>query len=153
MYMTDHKSTWTNFLVYLKATLYAWISLRKISYSIWRPPYMHEYPSYAYSMATFSMVPYLTIVSTHGSVITPLDMQETNCTQCNGWQDRRLASPIVHVRTNIIVEVMKAIDIPHHDCSCDYSWYEHCGSREIFTNLQVSYYSEWSTRIWWALMQ
>ncbi len=64
-HLTCMNITWKNFLVNLEVTLY-------------------EYPSYAYSMATFSMVPYLTIVSTHGSVITPLEMQETNSTQCNG---------------------------------------------------------------------
>jgi hypothetical protein len=31
-----------------------------------------------------------------------------------------MASPIIHARTKTIFNVMKAIGIPHHDCSSDY---------------------------------
>jgi hypothetical protein len=41
---------------------------------------------------------------------------------------------------------MKAICIPHHDCSCNYFWNELCGGVAIFTNPQIFHYSEWSMR-------
>jgi hypothetical protein len=58
------------------------------------------------------------------------------------WPDRLLASPVVHVITNIIFKVMKAIGISHHDASPNYLWCELCGSVAIFTKPQIIFYLE-----------
>ncbi len=50
-------------------------------------------------------------------VITPHAIRTMNFSNS---QDRLMASPIIHARTKTIFNVMKAIGIPHHDCSSDY---------------------------------
>ncbi len=99
-----------------------------------------------HSMATFSVVSHLITVldSWFNHVTRPVHMQQTN--DSSNWQDRLLASQIVHARTNTILKVMKAIGIPCHDCPPNYFWDELCGSVAIFTNPHNFSYLERSTR-------
>jgi hypothetical protein len=60
--------------------------------------------------------------------ITKLDVviDKTDC-----WHHQT-----VYARKNTILEGVKAIGIPHHDCSPNYLSNKHCGSVAIFANLQ-----------------
>ncbi len=98
------------------------------------------------SMATFSEVPHLITVSNYGGGMIPLDMLQTKWTWCSYWQDRLLASPIVHARKNTILEAMKAIGIPHHGRCPNYFWNNLCGSVGNLHKPTDFYDSEWTTR-------
>ncbi len=98
------------------------------------------------SIATFSVVPHLRIVFNFGGVMIPLDKLQTKWNWYSNQQDRLLASPIVHARTNTTLKVMKAICTPHHDCSPNYFVKWTLGRVAIFTNPQIYSYSEWATR-------
>ncbi len=75
----------------------------------------------------------------------PPDMLPKKWTSFKDWQDRLLASPTVHARSNTVLKVMKWISIPHHDCSPNYLGTELCGIMAIFTNWEIFHCSEWST--------
>ncbi len=86
----------------------------------WDPSGTNGRALWGSSMAKFSGVPHLTMVLNYGGAILPLDVLQTKSTRYGGWQERLLASPIVHARTNTIPKVMKAIGIPQHNCSPNY---------------------------------
>jgi len=56
------------------------------------------------SMATCSSIPHLIVVFNYGDAMMPLDMLQTKGTWYCDWQDRLLASPIVHAGTNITLK-------------------------------------------------
>jgi hypothetical protein len=96
-------------------------------------------------MATFLVVLHLITVCNYGSAMVLVDMLRAKLT-CSDSQDRLLASPIVHARTNASFKVIKTIGIPHHDCSPTNFFNQLCGHMTIFTNPWIFYYSEWSIR-------
>jgi hypothetical protein len=98
------------------------------------------------SMATFSAVPHLRIVFNFGGVMIPVDKLQTKWNWYRNQQERLLASPIVHARTNTTLKVMKAICTPHHDCSPNYFLKWTLRRVAIFTNPQTYSFSEWATR-------
>ncbi len=75
----------------------------------------------------------------------PPDMLQKKWTSFKDREDRLLASPTVHARSNTILKVMKWISISHHDSSPNYLGTELCGIMAIFTNQEFFHYSEWST--------
>jgi len=62
----------------------------------------------------------------------PLDMLKKNELDIVIDKTRLMGSPIVHARTNVILNVIKAICIPYNACSPNFKKNELCGSVAIF---------------------
>ncbi len=71
-------------------------------------------------MAILSVLPRLIVLFNFDCVRIPLDMLKKNELDIVIDKTRLLGSPIVHARTNAILNVMRAICIPYNDCFPNY---------------------------------
>ncbi len=83
---------------------------------------------------------YLTTLFNYGGTMITVELLQTEWALIQ-WLTRQTIG--IHARANIILKVMKAIGIPHHDCSPNHLWNQLCGVVAVPTNLQF-FFVIWS---------